>query len=295
MADYYTQSMRALQLAGMSERTQQCYTRAVRQLARFYDKDPAEISETELGDYFLHRRNVSGWSAATLRIAHAGVKFFFRNVLRRDWHLLDYLDARRERRLPCVLSREEVLRILAHVPTLHNFTFFSFVYACGLRLSEALAVQVSDVDSQRMMIHVHRGKGAKDRFVPLPRETLLLLRRYWATHRNPTFVFPALGRGLQDGPTASTPMVLDSVQGAFRRARFDAGIRKRRVTIHTLRHCYATHLLEAGVNPHVIQRYMGHNRLETTMMYFHLTQKGSEDAYRIIDSMMKGFDHGRDH
>lgn len=294
MADYYTLSMRALRLAGKSERTQECYTRAVRQLARFYDKEPAEISEPELEDYFLHRQNVTGWSGATLRIAQAGIKFFFVNVLKRDWHLFAYLNAKRERRLPCVLSREEVFSILDHTSTAYYHAFFSTVYACGLRLSEALALEVSDIDSKRMMIHVHLGKGAIDRFVPLSEHTLILLRKHWCTHRNPRLLFPALGVGGKEAATTQKSIPMRRVQEAFQEARKAAGITKRRVTIHTLRHCYATHLLEAGVNPRIIQRYMGHKSLETTMMYFHLTQKGSEDAYRIIDSMMKGFDHGCD-
>lgn len=293
MKDYYQRSMRALQLAGMSERTQECYTRAVRQLVDFSNKTPDQISELELEDYFLHRRNVDQWSAATMRIAYSGIKFFFLNVLKRHWHIFNYLNAKRERRLPCILSKEEVFRILDHVTTFHNFTFLSTVYACGLRISEALSLQVSDIDSQRMMVHVHRGKGAKDRYVPLPHETLHLLRRYWLTHRNPILIFPALGRGHNKGPTATTPMAIDSVQGAFRRAKFAAAINKRRLSVHTLRHCYATHLLEAGVNPRIIQRYMGHSQLETTMVYFHLTQKGTEDAYHIIDQAMRGFDYER--
>ena len=161
MKDYYQRSMRALQLAGMSERTQQCYTRAVRQLVDFSNKTPDQISELELEDYFLHTRNVDKWSAATMRIAYSGIKFFFLNVLKRDWHIFNYLNAKRERRLPCILSKEEVFRILDHVTTFHNYTFLSTVYACGLRISEALNLHVSDIDSQRMMVHVHRGKGAK--------------------------------------------------------------------------------------------------------------------------------------
>ena len=290
MNDYYQKSMRALQLAGMSQSTQECYTRAVRQLVDHYDKTPDQISETEIEDYFLHRKNADKWSAATMRISHCGIRFFFENVLKRDWHIFSYLNAKRGRRLPCILSQEEVFRILDHVTTFHNYTFLSTVYACGLRLSEGLGLQVADIDSQRMMVHVHRGKGAKDRYVPLPHNTLSLLRRYWATHKNPLLIFPARGRGGTSAPTAKKPMAIDSVQGSFRRARYDAGIKKRRVSIHTLRHCYATHLLEAGTNPRVIQRYMGHSQLETTMVYFHLTQKGTEDAYKIIDNVMKGFD-----
>ncbi len=193
-------------------------------------------------DYFLHRRNKDKWSAATLRIAQSGIKFFFTNVLKRKWHTFSYLNAKRERRLPCILSRDEVYRILNKVKTFHNYAFLSTVYACGLRLSEALAIQVSDIDKSRMMIHIHRGKGAKDRFVPLPVETLHLLRRYWATHKNPVLIFPALGRGQKKGAVSKTPMSIESVQGAFRQARFAAGIKKRRVSIHTLKdHCRRWH------------------------------------------------------
>jgi integrase/recombinase XerD len=289
MKGYFEQSIRALQLAGMSERTQECYTRAVRILVDYFGKSPEQITEPELEDYFLYRRNVSKWSAATLRIAYSGIKFFFIHVLKREWHIFTYLKAKREQRLPCILSREEVFCILNHLTTFHNYVFHSTIYACGLRISEALALQVSDIDGKRMMIHVHRGKGAKDRYVPLPEETYRLLRRYWVTHRNPVLIFPALGRGGNEGPNAMTPMALDSAQGAFRKAKAAAGITKRRVSVHTLRHCYATHLLEAGVNPRVVQRYLGHSSLETTMVYFHLTQKGTEDACRIINSTMKGF------
>jgi integrase len=286
--------MRALQLAGMSERTQQCYTRAVRQLVEFFGRPPDEIAEEDLEEYFLFRQDESGWSPSTLRISHSGIKFFFTHVLQRDWHIFSYLKAPRERRLPAILSREEVFRALDHVATFQNYTYLACVYACGLRLSEALHLEVSDIDSDRLMIHLHRGKGAKDRYVPLPHETLELLRRYWRTHRNPALLFPALGRGRTRGPTSTKPMGIGTVQEAFGKAKSAAGIHKRGVSIRTLRHCYATHLLEAGVNPRLIQRYMGHAQLETTMMYFHFTQKGTEDAYRIIDAQMQGFDYDDD-
>jgi integrase/recombinase XerD len=189
-----------------------------------------------------------------------------------------------------VLSVEEVRRLLGEVKTVQNHTFLSTVYSCGLRLQEALHLEVSDIDSNpdRMMIHVHRGKGAKDRYVPLLHKTLGLLRTYWATHRNPRLLFPALGRNGKGARDAATPMAKSSVQGAFRHAKWSAGIRKRSVSVHTLRHSYATHLLEAGVNLRVIQRYMGHSQLETTMVYLHLTQKGQEDAFKLIDQLMEG-------
>ena len=155
-------------------------------------------------------------------------------------------------------------------------------------MQEAQYLEVSDIDSQRMMIHVHRGKGAKDRFVPLPRATLTILRAHWRSHRHPRLLFPACGRDGRSAATATTPMAKSSVQGAFRHAKRDAGVGKRGVSVHTLRHCYATHLLEAGVNPRVIQRHMGHASLESTMVDLHLTHKGTEDAYVLIDRVMEG-------
>ena len=147
-------------------------------------------------------------------------------------------------------------------------------------------MEVSDIDVERRLVHVHRGKGAKDRLVPLPETTLRRLRRHWCTHRHPWLLFPAVGRGGKRAPSTAKPMPKASVQGAFRQAKLAAGIDKRGVSVHTLRHCYATHLLEAGVNIRVIQQYLGHAQLETTMVTLHLTHKGQEDAYARINTLM---------
>ena len=291
--DYYQKSMRALQLAGMSERTQQCYTRSVRMLVDYYNKTPDQINEQQLQDYFLHRKNESKWSPATMRICYSGIKFFFINVLKRDWHTLQLIHAKREQRLPTVLSLEEVRSILGAVRTPQNKAYLTTVYTCGLRLNEALNLQVSDIDSNRMRIHVHRGKGAKDRYVPLPKSTLCLLRDYWKRHRNPVWLFPRLGRSGKQGPAATTPMNKSSVQGALRRTLAQLKLKKR-ISIHTLRHSYATHLLEASVNIRRIQQYLGHHSLNSTMVYLHLTTQGHEHAYGIINELMKGDDHDND-
>jgi integrase/recombinase XerD len=285
--DWFQKSINSLSLNGKAERTQEAYTRALRMLCEFYgNKRPEQITEAELEAYFLRRKNVDRWSSNTMRICYCGIRFYFVNVLARNWQLFNFLRARSESRLPAVLSREEVRALLGCVHTAHNRAFLSTVYACGLRLQEALFLEVSDVDAGRMMIHVHRGKGAKDRFVPLPRASLEGLRTHWRSHRNPRLLFPAYGRDSRSAAAASTPMAKSSVQGAFRRAKLEAGIRKREVSVHTLRHSYATHLLEAGVNLRVIQNHLGHTSLETTMVYLHLTRKGNEDAYALIDSVM---------
>jgi site-specific recombinase XerD len=289
MADYYQQSMRSLQLAGMSEGTQYAYSRSVCQLAEFCNKPPELISEQELEEYLLHRKNVDQWASGTLRVAYSGIKFYFQNVLRRNWHLFGFLKAQQHRRLPCALSRAEVFQLLAQLTRPHIYTFLFLLYSCGLRISEALSLQVADIDGQQRMIHVHRGKGAKDRNVPLPQATLHLLRRHWCTHKHPVLIFPSRN----NEKSAEKPMSLDSVRTAFKQAKAAAGIAKRRVTLHTLRHSYATHLLEAGVNIRTIQRYLGHAQLETTMVYFHLTPKGQEDAYKRIDDLMEDLIRGR--
>jgi len=243
MTDWYQKSINALTLNGKAERSQEAYTCAVRMLSQFYDKSPDEVTEKELEDYFLHRRNVDHWAPNTMRICYCGIRFFFVQVLQRNWYLFDILRAKNESRLPAVMSREEVRALLGCVHTAHNRAFLSTVYACGLRLQEAQHLEVSDIDSARMMIHVHRGKGAKDRFVPLPQATLAILRSHWRSHRNARLLFPAYGRDSRSAGTATTPMAKSSVQGAFRAAKRQAGIAKRGVSIHTLRHCYATHLL----------------------------------------------------
>lgn len=287
MTDWYQKSMNALALNGKAGRTQESYSRALRMLCEFYGKDPEQIDEAELAAYFLRRRNVDHWSGNTLRICYCGIRFYFVKVLQRDWNLFNILRAKGESRLPAVLSREEVRALLACVHTSHNRAYLTTVYTCGLRLQEALYLEVSDIDADRMMIHVHRGKGAKDRFVPLPRATLATLRKHWSGHRHPKLLFPACGRGGIGAATAALPMAISSVQGAFRGAKEQAGITKKAVSVHTLRHCYATHLLEAGVNLRVIQQYLGHSSLESTMVYLHLTNKGREDALALINTLME--------
>jgi integrase len=158
----------------------------------------------------------------------------------------------------------------------------------GLRLHEARSLQVSDIDGQRLQVHVHRGQGATDRDVPLPAETLARRRTSWTTHRHKTWLFPATGRHPQHSPTAPSPMRRASVQGAFRTAPHRAGSTTRGVAIHTLRHAYATHLLAAGVNPRLLQHSLGHTQLDTTMVSLHLTHTGHEAAYTRIHALMHG-------
>lgn len=285
--EWHTKMDKSMQVNGLGERTREAYARAMRMLVEHHDKAPDLITEDELLDYFIHRQNVTNWAPATMRICFTGIKFFFKHVLKREWHLLNIAQARREKRLPSVLAKDEIKRIFSHVRPFHNYVYLVTVYTCGLRLQEGLYLEVADIDGQRKMVHVHRGKGLRDRYVPLPESTYQLLRRYWVTHRNKSLIFPAVGRGGMGGSKATKPMSIEGVQGALRRAKQAAGIQKKKVSVHTLRHSYATHLLEAGVNLRIIQKNLGHANIETTMVYLHLTNKGMEDAYQIINSVMR--------
>jgi integrase/recombinase XerD len=275
-----------LQLAGLSERTQEAYLRAVRQLATHFGKPPDRLTESELREYFLFLKNDKQFAPSSLRIAFYGIRFFYRQTLPREWQTLDQLRIPPSKTLPDVLSVEEVRRLIESVRTPHNRTYFWTLYSLGLRLTEGLHLQVGDIDAARKMVHVHRGKGAKDRYVPLPPRTLRMLREYWSSHRHPHWLFPAVGRDQQAAATATHPMVKNSVQGALRRVVAQLDLKKR-VSIHTLRHSYATHLLEAGVNLRLIQQYLGHSSLQTTTIYLHLTSKGQEHAVQTIEHLME--------
>jgi len=276
-----------LQLRGMSARTEQMYVRAVRQLAQHYHKPPDQISDEELRQYFLYVKNVKHWSRSGTTIALCGLKFFYEHTLQRSLATLQVVRPPREKKLPVVLSREEVRQILSQVRLLRYRTCLTTLYSCGLRLQEGTHLQVSDIDSARSLIHVHHGKGGKDRYVPLPDSTLELLRQYWKTHGNPVWIFPASGRGGIHRSTAERATPLSNVQDAFRLALHQSGISKK-ASVHTLRHSYATHLLEAGVNLRLIQEYLGHNSAETTSLYTHLTARAQEAATQVIQQLMEG-------
>jgi integrase/recombinase XerD len=274
-----------LQLRGMSERTQEMYVRAVRQLAQHFHTSPDQITEEDLRQYFLHLRNVKKYSRSATTIALCGIKVFFEHTLKRPWTTLTFVRPPREKKLPVILSSEEVRAILRHVRLLRYRAGLTTIYSCGLRLQEGTHLRVPDIDRARRLLHIRHGKGGKDRYVPLPHRTLELLRPYWVTHRHPVLIFPAPGRGGIHAPPATASMPKSSVQGAFREALQESGVNKL-ACVHTLRHSWATHLLEAGVNLRLIQEYLGHSSPTTTSVSTHLTaraeQLGSEAINRIM-------------
>ena len=277
-----------MQLRGYSARTQECYVAAVRQLAGHFHKSPDLLAEDDLREYFLFLANEKRVARATATIALCGIKFFFEQTLHYQWPTLRFVRPPREKKLPVVLSREEVRRILAGVRIPVYRACLTTIYACGLRLLEGAHLQVPDIDSGRMLLHIH-GKGKKDRYVPLPDPTLDMLRSYWRTHRSPVWLFPAPTRhGLKHSLAHDGgPVTRSSLQSAFRRALRRTGIAKR-AHVHTLRHSYATHLLEAGVNLRIIQENLGRGSARTTQVYTHLTREVRATLTDPLNQLMQG-------
>ena len=273
-----------MQLRGLSPRTQVSYTRALRQLAQHYHKSPDRITQEELRDYFLLRKNHNQWSAATATIALCAIKFFYENTLRKDFTALKLVRPKRPKKLPVVLSRQEVRRTLRCVRLFHHRVCLTAIYSCGLRLKEAVQLKTPDIDSDRMFLHIH-GKGSKDRYVPLPQRTLQLLRENWKTHRNPQWIFPARAQSGYRQATCETMLSASTIQKGFKEALRKAKVNKI-ASVHSLRHSYATHLLEQGVDIRIIQQFLGHAHCQTTMIYTKLTEPAIKPAAQIINQLM---------
>lgn len=273
-----------MQLRGFAERTQEAYLLAVSQLARHYHKSPDQIEEEELRQYFLFLKNEKHAARATCTIALCGIKFFFERTLGREWKTFEFLRPPKEKKLPVVLSVSEVGRVLGCVHRQQYRVCLTTIYACGLRLLEGVRLQVKGVDGERKLIHVRAGKGGKDRYVPLPDTCLQLLRRYWMTHRNPVWLFPSSREEREQ------PMSESGLQRTFRAALHESGVHKP-ATVHTLRHSYATHLLEAGVNLRIIQSYLGHASPATTAIYTHLTSLTETQSRQTIDELVSSLWH----
>ena len=285
MTELRKRMIECLQLRGMSERTQEAYVRAVRQLAQHYHKSPDLVTEEELRQYFLYIKNVKKYSRPTTTIALCGIKFFVEWTLGRKWTLFELVRPPREKKLPTILSTEEVRKILSLIRLPRYRVCLTTIYSCVRRLQEGTHVQVADIDSARMVLHVRHGKGGKDRYVPLPQRTLETLREYWKTHRNPVWLFPSEGKDHVDLAKSTEPVHKSSVQDAFRAAVKQSGIHKR-ASVHTLRHSWATHLLEAGVNLRLIQEYLGHSSPATTSVYTHLTATAERLGAEVINRVM---------
>jgi integrase/recombinase XerD len=279
-----------MQLQGLSARTQETYIAAVRRLSEYYHRSPDQLTEEDLRKYFLFLINEKAVGPATITIALCAIKLFYERTLQRQWPTLQLVRPAYEKKLPVVLSREEVRRILTAVETPVYRVCLTTIYACGLRLLEGARLRVPDVDGGRMMLHTHGGKGKKDRYVPLPEPTLKMLRSHWCTHRSPLWLFPAQPSVIQIQQhivPSVAPVTGSALHRAFSKAMQASRISKR-AHVHTLRHSYATHLLEAGINLRIIQESLGHNSPRTTQIYTHLTKEVRATLTDPLNQLMEG-------
>lgn len=284
----YDRMLSQLQLSGYKERSCQSYVKAVQQLQRFCNKSLSRISQKDLKEYWLACRNEYGWSPATLRISYSGIKFFFSRTLVRKWKILQEVRFRREQTLPTVLSCGEVKRIICNLPTLQSKVFYVTLYSLGLRLLEAITLEVKDIDGERGLVHIRGGKGAGDRTVPLPDITRRALRAYYKTHKNKRWIFPAIGHNqFHKSGSAQNPVSKTGVQRVLGRTVERLGITKR-VHPHVFRHSYATHMLEANVPIHHVQKLLGHKTLQSTIVYLHVTTMAEAHSHERVCQVIQG-------
>ncbi len=259
------QMTNAMVLRGFSSRTQESYLAAVVALSRYYRRSPDTLSPAELQAYLLHLITEKKLAYASVNQAACAFRFLFERILQRPNARFDIPMAKVPKRLPQVLSREEVARLLDATTTLRGRTLLALAYAAGLRVSELCALQITDIESapDRMCLKIRQGKGCRDRYTLLSPGLLDLLRTWWCATRPGLWLFP--------NPAGSAPIDIKTAQRIYCAARDRAGIAPEG-GIHTLRHCFATHLLERGVDLPTLQQLLGHSHIATTMRYLHLAQ-----------------------
>jgi site-specific recombinase XerD len=277
MTELRRRMIQDMELRKLKPNTQQAYVDAVKDLARYYGRSPDALSEEELRRYFIHLTQARRCAKSTLRVRLFGIKFLFRHTLRRPLPVFDLIRLPRDRKLPTVLSRQEVRQVLTSIRRPAAGMVALVMYSCGLRVTAATRLRAQDIDSKRMMIGVRSGKGDKDQYVPLPQRTLERLRQYWREHRPDRWLFP--------DRSGNQPIDRCTVLKCIRAAALDAQLTKP-IGCHTLRHSYATHLLEDGVDLRTIQTLLGHRSIRSTVGYLRLTPNGMKNIHRSLDDLM---------
>ena len=270
-----------VQLKDFRGPTKKEYVRYVRKLGEHYQCDPATLSEDQVRAYFLFLRQKKQFGGSAMKLARCALRAFFRDCLHvPDWTVFEEVRIAPPQSLPLVLTREQVAALLGAVREPRYRTALTLIYHTGLRVGEAVRIELRDLretQTEHPRLHVRCGKGGKDRYVPLAPAMVGELRDWWKAHRHPQFLFPGPSSGWREraqpadaAQHATTHLSVSAVQNTFRLARATAGL-PAEATVHTLRHCYATHLLEEGVSLRLISQYLGHASLETTVIYTHLT------------------------
>jgi integrase/recombinase XerD len=282
-----------LNLRHDSSRTRHSYYRDMRLVHQHFACDPALISEHQFRDYILHVKNVKRWKPRTIRQTAASAKIFYLEMLERDdWRVFSQIKAKDHDELPLVLTREQVRKLLQHIRLRRYRIPLKLIYCCGLRHSECCALTIHDVQRSDNKLWIRGAKGAKDRMVPISDLMLEDLSRYWRFHRHPSLLFPAAGRGGNDQAkvaqrmhAAKRPMPHNSLQRLMVVARGELNFPD--VTPHTLRHSFATHLLEGGANLHTVQKILGHSQINTTMIYLHTTHQTEQNTLHLVTDLSR--------
>lgn len=265
-----------MEIRNYAPKTIRLYVDNVARLARYYGKKPDCLSREDIRRYLVYLVQERGLAVGSYKQALAALRYFYRWVLKRGDVVQDILSPRPERRLPIVLSLDEVRRLFAAISSFKHRMILMTAYSAGLRISETLNLKITDLDSQRMVIRICQGKRKKDRYTVLSPVLLSMLRHYWWAARPTSYLFP--GRSLD------RPMSVSTVQRACKQAQEKAGIEKT-VTPHTLRHSFATHLLESGADLRVLQALLGHSSIRTTALYTHVSNKLISNTISPLDQL----------
>jgi len=281
----YHQYLVTLKLQGLRPKTIDSYSRAVRKIADYFDCCPDSLTKDQLKTYFSHLVDTRSWSL--VKIVRNALQFFYKHVLEKEWVWVNIVKPPKVQTLPNILTQAEVPIVLNAVNKPAYRVYLLTVYSMGLRLNEALTLRPGDINAQLQQVHIRCSKGGKSRMVPLPDLTLFFLRKHWATHRNRALIFPRQSGARINRQTTTVTLDCGSVQKSIKRAVEDGNI-PRLITIRSLRHSYATHLLEKGVDLREIQSIMGHESPKTTERYTHLTNVTQSNARQQIASLING-------
>jgi len=276
-----------------ANRTRHAYYRQVRLIHDHFAVDPVALTEAQLRDYFLFVKLQKHWQPKTIRQALAAARMFFVDQLAHtDWRIFSQIRTKDHDTLPAVLTRQQVQDLLSVVRLRRYRTPLKLIYCCGLRLSECLGLTIHDIRGQENKLLIRNSKGHQDRVVPLPTSLWRELQHYWTFHRHPLLLFPNVGRGDRKPEAlaarmhrADGPMPPSSLQRLLILARKQLNIPD--ASVHSLRHSFATHLLEAGAHLHTIQRLLGHKQITSTMVYLHLTHQSTKDALALMDELCR--------
>jgi len=283
---YYQQHCKHLKLNGLQPKTIEAYARGLRRIGGYFNGRLDDLTLDELLDYFHQLKQAASWS--TVKLDLYGLKFFYTHVLKRNWNDIPIIKSPKVKRIPDILSIQEVKQLVKATKKLSYRVFFFTIYSMGLRLGEGLRLKVGDIDAKNGRVHIRNSKGNKDRLVPLPLCTLHLLRRFWKVHKHPALIFPNRKRGLKNAHLVESHLERGGVQSAMKKVVDELNFRKN-ISCHSLRHSYATHLLEAGVDLLELQMILGHVSLLTTAKYTHLTSCTNQRAEVTVNQIMDTF------